>query len=510
MTRTRSFLPRISVIVSVLILGMGSGSLAGQGPNLPSLDATFEAYWNACAYDQIIQESSAALSRQNVDRVTAGHIAYWQGMAWYERGETELAESSIAESVVLLENRPEWVDSWARSVLQQAQMRFDQQGVGAALPLVQSVLDRRNVGDRRVLSALAMAMYLYGEFNQMPKADSIWAIGLDHIALTGDSLSGPAARFYQVGALNFTRRHRLGAALKYGEKAVEIMRNRGEVSVMLMNVLGNLATVLGDHRRYDEAIQLFEEALNLPVCDGVSRTKVAAIISGNLGAQYKMRRQYRYAQVFLLEALRLHNSIIDGPHNWKLNSLFHLIDLYGRQGMRDSVIQRVEDFREMWDQVDHPNPVFLSESHTTLARVEPDPQMRLAHILRSYQINDSVFGPRHFTTISSGMGVASAYAGIGDYDNALKFQRLVNETMAAIGGHPPIPELYLELTEGAINTENLSAAEAFHDTAIVRLGQQTQADVHILDAMVSAPELFYQSGLLHQEQGWATGDTQRL
>ncbi len=201
-----------------------------------------------------------------------------------------------------------------------------------------------------------------------------------------------------------------------------IQRQAPSATVDLARSLNNLATLYRSMGRYESALPLYEQALEICQTELGDRHPDTATSLNNLAALYESMGRYESALPLLEQALEIRQSSLGDRHPDTASSLSNLAALYRLMGRYEAALPLSEQVLEIYQtELGDRHPTTASSLNNLAALYESMGRYESALPLyeQALEIRQSSLGDRHPDTATSLNNLALLYYSMGRYESAL-------------------------------------------------------------------------------------------
>ncbi|KAL4734265.1 purine and uridine phosphorylase [Aspergillus similis] len=198
-----------------------------------------------------------------------------------------------------------------------------------------------------------------------------------------------------------------------------------------IKLIQNIARCLRADGRYNEAVMLFEDIMNLHK-RGESYHGLSALIAmADLGSIYQSQGRWNEAEKLLVQVMEISKTVLGAKHPSTLTSMANLASTYWKQGR--------------WDEAEKLFLQVIETRKTVLGVEHPYTLTSMANLASTYlnqgrwnKAEKLVLGAKHPDTLTSMANLASTYQKQGQWNEAEKLEVQVMETRKTVLGveHP--------------------------------------------------------------------------
>ena len=232
------------------------------------------------------------------------------------------------------------------------------------------------------------------------------------------------------------------AELAHHERIVEeARRGLGSEAVSVLNVSNQLASAYHTAGRYDDAIRIFEETLEVRERVHGPEHPDTLTTRSNRALAYRDAGRTDDAIPMHEEILEVKERVLGPEHRDTLISRNNLAVAYGAAGRTNDALRIFEETLEVTERVlgpEHPDTLGsrnnLAEAYGAAGRT--DDALRIFE--ETLEVMDRVLGPEHPVTLISRNNLAVAYRAAGRTDDAMRiFEETLGVTERVLGPEHP-------------------------------------------------------------------------
>lgn len=231
-----------------------------------------------------------------------------------------------------------------------------------------------------------------------------------------------------------------------------IKRPSETLALTLALALNETAVLLEKQASYQQALPLFQRALEIREQVLGSEHSAVAHSLNNLAAFYNSMGNYQQALPLYQRALAIQEQVLGPVHLDAATSLNNLALLYKTTGDYEQALplyQRALAIREQAQEPEHPDVATNLDNLAALYHSKGDYQQALPLYQRALAIREHVLRPEH-TDVARGLNsLADLYRVMGDYQEALPLsQRALKINEKALGPEHPNVAISLNILAG--------------------------------------------------------------
>ena len=252
-----------------------------------------------------------------------------------------------------------------------------------------------------------------------------------------------------------------------------------------LELLGKITNALGrvksDQGKYSEALQMYQESLDLRTrCFGTGHVSVADTYN-NMGVVYETQGDYEKALFHYQNALDIKIKSLGGAHASVATTEMNIGNVLSAQGDYENALLHLQKALDINVKCLGPSHVSVAQTHGNISNVlsaQGDDENSLFHAQKALEIFEISLGPLHVNVGMANDGLGILLLKKGDYENALFRHKKA-----------------LEIKARCLGTGHVAVADTKNNMAIVygNLGNQAKRlqlirEVHAIYMQALGPD----------------------